>query len=352
MGSEKKHLIDYGFHLAKMQSDTYRSIFYWPVFLLFQLFGIGFNLGLLCMTLLKISTSDLAFGWQSTIQLSSTTIHAITRMLALPWRYLVPADIAYPSLEEIEGSRIILKEGIYHLSTLDLIAWWPFLVLCLLLYGLLFRLFSFSIGKIMANYSLKRLKLDSASITSLLRRMTTPLMTSQAEPELAVTDQPDSHIHPGSLESLRDSSEREEKVPLILLMPDDIYDQCQHSALGQLLLTKGFSIRKIFRFLEDYDQDQHLLETLQGESWSEECELLIVMEGWMVPLVSFISYLRELRKILPPGRLIHTCLIGRPDGEMLTGVREEDYTIWKRKLAATGDRHLHIFSLIPTNRTT
>ena len=40
----------------------------------------------------------------------------------MPWAWLLPADLAYPSLAQVEGSHMVLKEGIYHLATGDLVA--------------------------------------------------------------------------------------------------------------------------------------------------------------------------------------------------------------------------------------
>ena len=149
MAAEKRVSVNHAFGIFKARSTVYGSLFYWPLFTLSQLFAIGFNVGLLTATLVKISTSDLAFGWQSTMQFSAEAIHRAVMLAALPWSWFVPPASSYPSLAEIEGSRIILKEGIYHLTTGNLIAWWPFLVFCLLFYGLFVRMTFFFIGKVM-----------------------------------------------------------------------------------------------------------------------------------------------------------------------------------------------------------
>ncbi|MCP4622699.1 MAG: DUF2868 domain-containing protein, partial [bacterium] len=41
---------------------VYGSLFYWPAFMLIQVLGVGFNLGVLCATLVKVLGSDIAFG--------------------------------------------------------------------------------------------------------------------------------------------------------------------------------------------------------------------------------------------------------------------------------------------------
>ena len=114
----------------------------WPAFILMQLGGIGFNLGVLGTTLSKVVFSDMAFAWQSTLQLSPELVAELVRWIALPWSWIVPQ--AYPSLAQIQGSQMVLKVGIEHLATTDLVAWWPFLCCSVAVYGLLPRCLLFA----------------------------------------------------------------------------------------------------------------------------------------------------------------------------------------------------------------
>ena len=100
------------------------ALLLWPAFILVQMGGIGFNLGVLGATLSKVVFSDMAFAWQSTLQLSPELVAELVRWIALPWSWIVPQ--AYPSLEQIQGSQMVLKEGVAHLATANLVAWWPF----------------------------------------------------------------------------------------------------------------------------------------------------------------------------------------------------------------------------------
>ena len=137
LGADHRSRMDSTLGIIRSKGSTYGFLFFLPIFILTQLFAIGFNLGLLTTTLFKVITADIAFGWQSTLQLSSAAVHSLVQKIALPWSWLAAGDPAYPSLAQIEGSRIILKEGIYHLSTPDLVSWWPFLCFSVFFYGLL-----------------------------------------------------------------------------------------------------------------------------------------------------------------------------------------------------------------------
>jgi hypothetical protein len=263
-------------------------------------------------------------------------------VVASPWSWFVPEANSYPSLAEIEGSRIILKEGIYHLTTGNLIAWWPFLVFCLLFYGLLLRLALFSVGKLMERTSLKNVKLDTPACLALIRRMQTPLVSTQAAPEPTKAT-PEEHtwlnketVQPSTLNLLSQ----------VVLIPDDIYPLCPTEKLAPLLHNVGFEIKAMHRFMISYDQDQQLKELLSEKQWEPEEGIFILMEGWMVPLIGFLSYLKELRAILPKNAIINVGLVGRPDATIFTPVATEDYTIWQQKIEAAGDPYLSIFSLI------
>lgn len=340
--AEKRASANHALGIIKARSTVYGSLFYWPIFALCQLFAIGGNIGLLAATLLKISTSDLAFGWQSTMQLSVAAIHKFVMLAALPWSWFVSPATSYPSLAEIEGSRIILKQGIYHLSTANLIAWWPFLVFCLLFYGLFVRLALFLLGKMLEHRARQKLELDTPDYLALVRRMQTPLVSSQAAPE-------EKSMSPaGNRHDLR-RPEADPALPLaaqVVLIPDDIYFLSPPEKLEPLLLQKGLTVTETHRFMVSYDDDQQLKQLLAERTWQPNEGIFILMEGWMVPLVDFLTFLKELRKILPDKNIIHLGLTGRPEATVFTPTASSDMRIWRQKIEALGDPYLILFSLI------
>jgi hypothetical protein len=163
--------------LIRAKHRIYGSLFFWPLFVLGQVFALGFNVGVLGMTLARVFFSDTAFGWQSTLQVGPELVHRMISVVALPWSWLFPQGVACPTLEQIAGSRMVLKDGIYHLTTGDLISWWPFLCLCVFFYGLLPRLALVGVGQWMRKRCLGTLTFNHASCQRLLARMTTPLVS-------------------------------------------------------------------------------------------------------------------------------------------------------------------------------
>lgn len=331
---DKRDAASQAFGIIHRNHQLYGPLFYWPLFAIIQIFGISFNIGLLSSSLLKIITSDLAFGWQSTLQFSSSALERLVHFLATPWSWLL--QDATPTLEQIEGSRIILKDGIYHLSTADLVAWWPFLILCLVFYGLMMRLFFYLGARIMEDRTLSTQQFTAPPCLALVRRMRTPIVTTQAAPE-EKEDTVEVVLQPTITEETAD-----ENIPQTLLIPDDIFDSLGEEQLQQFMGAKGFTIKSRHRFMEGYDEDLALLAILKTMDWDDNSGICIIMEGWMVPLVDFISYLGELRKIAGEKTPIEINLTGKLTDNTISQVRRADMEIWLKKISAIGDPYIDV----------
>jgi hypothetical protein len=348
LSATKKNNINHAMGVVKSYNRIYGSLFYWPFFTLSQILALSFNAGLLGSTLLKISTSDLAFGWQSTLQLSAAALHKIVLFMALPWSWFVPGTIAFPSPEEIEGSRILLKDGIYHLATKDLVSWWPFLIFCILFYGLFFRGGCYLAGRWMEKRSLQKIQFNSASCRRLTQRMLTPLVSTQAAPEA----KPRRSASKSTAETEQfQPAPGHHLLPQFVLIPCDIYHTIPSQNFKHILHSHGFEVKKQLMFMSDYESDQEIKQYLQQQVWDDNTGIFILMEGWMVPLVDFLTYLGELRSVVGAGTVITIALTGRPAKTSFTPVSKNDYTIWQQKAASLGDPYLYLFPLISAQGT-
>lgn len=329
--------------LAKRVHYKYGMLLYWPLFSISQRTLVGFNAGLLGATLFRVTTSDLAFGWQSTIQFSSEALYRGVKMLALPWSWLFPEDIAYPSLTAIEGSRIILKDGIYHLATQDLVSWWPFLLLCLLVYGLLFRILLTILSHYYQRRCLGSIRLDSTDVLSVMRRMQSPIVSTQAasidDRRSMVTDHAtDTPVEDDGVAVFSD------QFPLLLLIAYDVSNQYDLTPFISFLQQRGFTVEEQEIMMRDFPSDQSLLARIEGKKLDSSVGVFLLMESWMPPIGEVFGFIKKLRAAVLGSTPIYIGLVGKPaDTRRFTSPLPGDCRIWKQKLDALSDPFLKIF---------
>lgn len=383
--------------------EIYGSVFFWPFFILMQLLGTGFYLSILFLTLFRVVFFDIAFGWQSTIQLGAEGVQKIVELIAVPWSWFLPETLAYPSLEQIEGSRMILKDGIFHLATGDLIAWWPFLCFVVIFYGLLPRILLLGAGYRFLLKSLKNLNFDHGNCALLVRRMTTPLsstdshtgvekitsnLTTEIDSPLVSTLLQESAMETSSdvsactddlsLEDTTsavsvsqdfESSQRTEpekaliiekeivsgaEKPCIAIVQEDIYGEIDMDALENTVKKSlGFAMKRVVQIGLDYDQlmgdiRQCLDEGVtMGKFNADFSGLILVQEAWQPPIRETIQFIQELRKAAGKNTHIVIGLIGKPANEtVLTVTDEADFEIWYKKAVTIGDPFLTVEKLV------
>ena len=321
--------------IVKKHGSRYRQAAYWPFFSLSQYVMVSFNLGLLTATLYRLITSDIAFGWQSTIQFSAPFIHKTVRMLALPWSWAFPHRISYPSEAEIEGSRIILKDGIYHLATQDLVSWWPFLVLCIVVYGLLFRSALVAIGRLGQQRSLRKLEFNTPALIQLVMRMRSPLVTSQAQSP-AIPRQPVSTSPPADGDGVSPAGSA------LLLIPAEMSSDAADAIIDRLDRA-GFRIAAQRTFMAGYGADQELFAEIAAHSWPEGGGIAAVVEAWMPPINETVELLRNLRAAAGPSLPVWVVLAGQPNGHGVPApVTGAERSSWRQKIDELADPYLEL----------
>ncbi len=162
-----------------------------------QTFGIAFNIAAIVTTLFLVTVSDRAFGWQSSLDLSAERVHAMTSTIATPWSGILPAGA--PTEEEIQGSRIYLKDGMRRLTNQDLVSWWPFLVCSLVVYGLLPRCLLWALCWLYVHRHIKRQRFDSLFCDRLWEAMTQKALETQTSPKSRPQAQPSPANSPAPL---------------------------------------------------------------------------------------------------------------------------------------------------------
>lgn len=341
---DRREAISAAAGLLRGRKKIYGSLFFWPVFVVMQTFASCFNIGLLGATLLRLAGADVAFGWQSTFQIGSQVVFRIVETLALPWSWFLTGELAHPGLAQIEGSRMVLKEGIYRLSTADLVSWWPFLCLSVVFYGLLPRLLLLIAGISVQNRLLARLRFGHGECDALVSRMLSPVLQTAGRPSAELPER-DSFFEENPSAS-REMRSADAAARFAALVPDDIFEASEGL---ETVMAKNLALQLTDRIRIDANCIQHRdgLDFLETGENPRLDGVLVLQEAWQPPIRETLLFLAQLRDRLGKTGRIVVGLIGKPAaGTIFTPVREEDWRIWKRKIDAIGDPYVRAERLL------
>jgi hypothetical protein len=338
--------IDAALGLIGQHKTIYGSVFYWPVFLLAQLFGLFFNIGLFLATFLKLSISDLAFGWQSTLLPNPETVYRLVSLFSLPWSWI---SASHPTIEQIEGSRLILKEGITGLLTTDLVSWWPFLCFSILFYGLIPRLVMLVAGYWQQKKALNRIDFLSSSCERIIQRMKTPHLKSSGknyQPDRFKIETAASHEKSKIADALQiiDSMD-----PAVAFIPEEIDALCSTDDLTErAAYVLGLKVINRLPFFMIPEQDIAAFKALASEQDLSLSELryIIIQEAWQPPIKEFMSWVKKLREAVGEKNPVVIGLIGKPiESMILTSPEDTDRIIWEKSVNKIGDPYIRVENL-------
>lgn len=324
----------------------YKDMFFWPIFILTSLFAFGFSAGSLGITFFRVIVSDMAFGWQSTLMTTSKGIHDLVSFMALPWSWFVPLGFAHPDLAQIEGSRIILKEGIMVLATKDLVSWWPFICLSILFYAVIPRLCLLFIG-VMAQSNVRNLHLKRPGFRQLIVRMQSPVMDIDAGKSLPIDSMT---IESLPIDSLHDSSSREQNDTIpgtraaknkghkssdrlntnaLILASKNVYTNAAiEKVIGNIRDYLFFNIKELIDISFDYEKD---MDAVMGISNHDIGQVILVQEVWQPPIRGLLHYILKIKAAMPEEKSLLIMLTGDADREDLF-IKNNDinYEVWKK----------------------
>lgn len=353
LNQETRNELEGAIGLVKGKHSVYGHIFYWPVFNLVQLGSIGFNAGVIGSTLIRVFGQDLAFGWESTIQFSSQTIFNFVKTLATPWSWFLPQGFSYPTLAEIEGSKIVLKNGIYHLLTQDLVSWWPFLCLSVIFYGLIPRVILFLVGKYKERKALNGIGFDTAACEKVMIRMKTPGLETRGKDEVFETRE----IGNETIHVIDDKGVDTDESAIVLdkdisgarvLIPTDIFEDVSENQLKEVLMEKlGVGLIEKIETGLDPETDSRMIGVMSVDmNKGAKSEIVILQEAWQPPIQETRMFLEEIRKAVGKNIKIVILLLGKPKaGQTFTPVIEQDQRMWDSFISKMGDPYLWVLSV-------
>ena len=324
----------------KIRQKLYGSVEKWFVIGLTQRFSLAFNLGALAACLYLISFSDLAFAWNTTLQISTESFHKIVHIIAIPWSCLFP-DVV-PSLELVEASRYFrlnaeyLQSPTYTNLPQVVGGWWKFLILSLIFYGLLPRIIILSFAKLKLKRVLTKLPLKSADFESLYDRLTHPLFETQAIKQ----QEPISEV---ALSDSKMTLKFKNKSCTVIKWADL---EIPENELAQLLNFRfGWKIKdKLTAGSLDYHSSDATTYKFIKDQKAQN-PILILAESWEPP-TAMIHFLKKLRKTTSVDRQIIIGLINSDSKKKWQPPLLLDLSSWKNELAALADPYLRVESMV------
>ncbi len=304
--------LEYTSAFMRMKNREYQILFFWPFFTLTSVFAFCFATGALGGTFFRIIISDMAFGWQSTLMTTSETIHDLVSWMALPWSWFLPGTLAHPSLSQIEGSRIILKDGISVLATRDLVSWWPLLCLGLLFYAVIPRGLLMVAGILSQNRVLGRFNIDLPIFRQLLIRIK-------------------------GLDS--DTSKA------LVLVPQTVYSDVAREKIIHYIHTRlFFDVKEMIGVGLDPEQDGDIFNRIKN---SDADQVVLVHEVWQPPIRGLLYYIRQLKSVMPEKMLLWI-LLTKDAGQENLCVDETDvnFEIWKKAVFKLEDPAIKVMRLL------
>ena len=324
---------------------VYGSVFFWPVFLLAQGFALFFNAGILGAMFLKVAITDLAFGWQTTLQVSQESVLRFVETVALPWSWLFSPPLAHPTLEQIAGSRMILKDGIFHLATVDLASWWPFIFLSVLFYGFLPRLLLAGAGYILKRRAIRAIGFTHGACDRLIMRMKTPRVETKSAPYQAKgAGETDGAPFENGLEKGKGGN-----TPAIVLVPAEIYDQLKGARLDNALADKlGMHPAVVIPAEMDAVSDSRRLRDalLEKRDVGTSIRIVVFQEAWQPPIKENMAWIKALRAAAGGTGGMVIALVGEPGRDtVFTPPSTTDRKIWEQAVTLMKDPYVRTESI-------
>ena len=346
--------------LLRRVNHAHNGIMFWPFFILSCLFALGVSCGALGGTLFRVAVTDLAFGWQSTLLTSGRQVHELVSWMALPWSWGLPQ--ALPGLEQIEGSRIVLKEGISGLASEHLTAWWPFLCMGLLVYGLGFRLLVAGLAFRCRAKALAAVDVSQARFQRLLVRMRSAGMETRVRdwpadravdppipprPETgeipgADIDEEGGHQRPANEDRPRSVGSEAVVLASEWACPQPALQGLVERVEGQL----GLGAVRTAPVTFDVDRDRDRLQPLVQDS--PGLTVVFLQEVWQPPIRGLLYYYTRIKAELFPQSRVWILLIQTPDqGDPAVSAADMNYKIWKTAVSRLNQPDLILERMLP-----
>ncbi len=345
--------------LLESHRALYGSASYLPMLIPAQVFGVAFNVGAILATISLEWFTDLAFGWGSALDVDPQTIYNIARLIALPWSSFFGEGSGYPSLEQVAGSRITLKDPLFILQAEHLRSWRGFLVLSVFTYGLLPRLLLLGASVLAQRRALATLPFTHARTQGLYARLVTPSLEVAAagsgvgpamaipEPVAAAPEPPAREAEPSRAGIATDAC-----LLFVHIDVDELLDDGDRQRLEHMVRQHtGWRVAGASVFGAGRAMATQAVSRLSEARWqSPPARVVLIQDGTQPPITESLGFLRMLRGAAGAQAQLVLLLIGDPSAQdRLPPLSDFDFKDWQRKIDQMGDPYLRLEMLAPPN---
>jgi hypothetical protein len=292
-----------------------------------QWLAVGYFFGVVSAGLVLVAISDLAFGWSSTLDLDTESVHGAFAFMSLPWQSWLPG--AAVDLELVTGSRYyrLETEPVSVAEAAALGAWWPFVLMTILVWGLAPRLLLLVFGSWRRRLALRDLLCRNPEVLALLDRLRPPHVDfgPELEEESGTAGRVKAAAPP--LNSADDTG--------VLVWNQSVTEESARRWLTDRLGVPGGPLLSLGARDGSEGWVATLGEFLQGRAPKR---LVIFSKGWEPPLLEFSDFLDALRASIGDAATI----VVVPINTRNDGIEPEDREIWAEFLGRHGDARLYV----------
>jgi hypothetical protein len=318
-----------------------------------QTFMLAFMLAAVIWFGYRLVVTDLAFIWSTTLQTTQpealySGVQRLTDALSTPWAARLPQ--ARPSAQLIRATHYFhLREGLRPEQAAPAVfgGWWPFLMLCMVCYGLLPRILTWLFCAWRLRHASRWCLLHTPGAADVLDRLNSVMIETQATTaETAAARQP-------IAEATTAPVEREvETVSQALLInwsavPIDDAQACELLS-RQLSLAVQPPLHAGGRNTLEADTDviaqvEAALRHAQGGAPFSTSQVIVLVKAWEPPMMEIVDFLHDLRQAIGSGvRILVVALQMASDHAASDSEAEMTFEQWQHKLTTIGDPWLKV----------
>lgn len=287
-----------------------------------QRFAVFFNLGAVLGFLGLLLFSELQFGWSTTPEdFKPELLEGVVQVLAAPWAWATPESWV-PSSAFLAGTRWDALAGSFQDPTTDGRAWWPFLFMTLVVWGLLPRLILSAWVSARRRQALAALPWNHRGYQRLFERML----------PLPVPVQAATHSDEASVPSPLTADPPALASACLTILWGDWANSLEKDAalphgIGSGVVHAGSTLAA-----SDHEILQQVQQAAPDELW-------LLVEAGESPDKRVTGFLTDLRGILGRDRAIQVLPVEH-HGSSWSSPNPRDLEIWTRTLLQLRDRHL------------